>query len=54
MEFSFLSDQSPALQEIHIPPTERQVRSSGEEKETMRENEGCAKERKKKERKRGN
>lgn len=34
VEFSFLSDQSPVLQEIHIPPyrNEQRVRSGAEER----------------------
>jgi len=38
VEFSFLSDQSPTLQEVHTYRNEYQVRNDVEEEETMREN----------------
>lgn len=42
VEFSFLSDQSPALQEVHIPPTETssELEARPGEEGTMRENGG--------------
>ncbi|KAL6265513.1 hypothetical protein P5V15_002308 [Pogonomyrmex californicus] len=46
VEFSFLSDQSPALQEIHIPLTKTSGKlDAAEDNERKRKRSGCTEER---------